>query len=295
VSGHPIKAVKTFSTGRARIRPQHAEHSGWPVPLWLLLSRTWGPPRPIHCFLIEHPDGLVLFDTGQDPASASDADYFPGGFTGLLYRRLARFELTPEDSVSHQIQAAGYAIDDVRTVVLSHLHQDHIGGLRELTKARIVVAEAEWQEMQQPRAEARGYLTRHIELPGLDWQRITFDPSTDDELAPFSARHDLAADGSLVLLPTPGHTEGSMSLLVRRAGTELLLVGDLSYDHVLMTRGVVPGIGVRSVLEQTTRDVLTLAEKLGGAAILPAHDPGTAARLDAALGTSGSQAAVPIS
>ena len=167
--------------------------------------------------------------------------------------------------------------------MLSHLHQDHIGGLRELGKARIVVADAEWQQMRQPRAEARGYLTRHIDLPGLQWQRITFDAVTDDELAPFSARHDLAADGSLVLLPTPGHTEGSMSLLVRRPGTELLLVGDLSYDHALMTRGAVPGIGVRSVLEQSTADVLELAERLGGAAVLPAHDPGTAARLEAAI------------
>ena len=76
-----------------------------------------------------------------------------------------------------------------------------------------------------------------------------------------------------------------MSLLVRRPDTELLLVGDLSYDHALMTRGVVPGIGARSVLEQSTRDVLALAERLGGAAVLPAHDPGTAARLEAALGS----------
>jgi N-acyl homoserine lactone hydrolase len=87
-----------------------------------------------------------------------------------------------------------------------------------------------------------------------------------------------------VLLPTPGHTEGSMSMLVRRPGTELLFVGDLSYDYELMTRGVVPGIGVRSVLEQSTHNVLQLAERLGGAAILPAHDPGTARRLEAALG-----------
>ena len=147
--------------------------------------------------------------------------------------------------------------------------------------------------MRRPRAEARGYLTRHIDLPGLKWQRITFDATTDDELTPFSARYDLVADGSLVLLPTPGHTEGSMSLLVRRPGTELLLVGDLSYDHALMARGVVPGIGARAVLERSTNDVLELAERLGGAAILPAHDPGTAARLEAALGEMPGPSASP--
>ena len=147
-----------------------------------------------------------------------------------------------------------------------------------------MVAEAEWRELESRRSELRGYLRRHIALPGLEWERITFSPTNETDLMPFTTRHDLFGDGSLVLIPTPGHTAGSLSMVVRAAGDPLLLVGDLAYDASLMARGVVPGVGDRAEIRISTRRVLELASRLGGAAILPAHDPGTAGRLRASAG-----------
>jgi glyoxylase-like metal-dependent hydrolase (beta-lactamase superfamily II) len=87
-------------------------------------------------------------------------------------------------------------------------------------------------------------------------------------------------DGSLVLLPTPGHTAGSMSLLVRRAGRPpLLLAGDLTYGADILQRGQLPGVGARRQLTESTRKVLALAEQLPGLVVLPAHDPAAARRL----------------
>src|SRR5690348_2899878 len=63
-----------------------------PLYWWLLTSRQWTPPQAINVYVIEHARGLILFDTGQDRASVTDGDYFPGGFTGLIYSRLARFD-----------------------------------------------------------------------------------------------------------------------------------------------------------------------------------------------------------
>jgi N-acyl homoserine lactone hydrolase len=186
--------------------------------------------------------------------------------------------------IGDQLRAVGYSPDDVRLVVLSHLHQDHIGGLGAFPKARIVVAEAEWRQIGGSRPELRGYLPRHIDLPGLDWQHVTFAPTDEHDLAPFSTRHDLVADGSLVLIPTPGHTKGSLSMVVRSLPTPLLLVGDLTYDVALMERGKVPGIGDRAESAASTKRVMELAARLGDAAILPAHDPRTATRLRAAGG-----------
>ena len=54
---------------------------------WLLTSRRWTAPRPINVYVIEHRDGLVLFDTGQDRASVTDPHDFPGGIVGFFYRR----------------------------------------------------------------------------------------------------------------------------------------------------------------------------------------------------------------
>src|SRR5664279_1803945 len=174
----------------------------------------------------------------------------------LVYRRLARFEIGPNETVSAQLAVLGYRAEDVRWVVLSHLHQDHIGGLRELTGARFVVSTTEWEAMQAPNAEMAAFLPRHADLPGATWDKVAFEPTTDSTLAPFVSAHDLLGDGSLILLPTPGHTAGSMSMLVRGRPAPLLLVGDLTYDVEAMRRGLVPGVGTRAALRETSDRVL---------------------------------------
>ena len=117
--------------------------------------------------MIEHSEGLVLFDTGQDRASVTDPTYFPGGPVRFPYDRLARFHLTPQDTLPAQLASRSYRPEDVRLAVLSHLHEDHIGGLRYLPNAEIVVSDTEWDELHKPLPELRGLLRRHIELPGL--------------------------------------------------------------------------------------------------------------------------------
>jgi hypothetical protein len=57
---------------------------------WLLTSRKWTAPLPINAYVVEHSNGLILFDTGQDRASVTNDSYFPDGFTGYLYDRLTR-------------------------------------------------------------------------------------------------------------------------------------------------------------------------------------------------------------
>jgi glyoxylase-like metal-dependent hydrolase (beta-lactamase superfamily II) len=135
-----------------------------------------------------------------------------------LYDRLARFGIGEGDTLTAQLATLGYAPADVGTAVVCHLHQDHIGGLPELTGAELPVPAAEWAELRGPAPELRGLLRSHIQLPGLGWHQIIPEPTRDPALAPFTRSLDVMGDGSLMLLPTPGHTAGSVSLLVRRAG-----------------------------------------------------------------------------
>jgi N-acyl homoserine lactone hydrolase len=123
-----VKAVSVISTGTVRIRPEHSYGSRKPLYWWLLTSRRWTPPRPVNVYVIEHASGLILFDTGQDRASVTDEAYFPGGATGYLYHRLARFDIGEDDTLTAQLATLGYAPADVDTAIVSHLHQDHIGG-----------------------------------------------------------------------------------------------------------------------------------------------------------------------
>jgi N-acyl homoserine lactone hydrolase len=281
----PIRRVSVVSTGQVQIRPDHVSSTWRPMFLWLLTSRQWTDPRPINAYVIEHRDGVVLFDTGQDRASVTDPEYFPGGITKVLYDRLARFEIGPQETLSAGLDRLGYATSDVHTAVLSHLHQDHIGGLGELGQSDIVVSQLEWDTLSGPRPELRGLMTRHIDLPGLRWKRITPAPTGDPILSPLAGSHDLFSDGSLVLLPTPGHTPGSISLLVRQAGhPPLLMVGDLTYDVHVFEEGHVPGVGIRRRLREATAMVNKLRERMPDLVILPAHDPGAEQRLAQATG-----------
>ena len=175
----PVRSVSVISTGTTQIHPQQPFGSRVPMYAWLVGSRRWTPPRPINVYLIEHEEGLVLFDTGQDRTSVTDADYFPGGLTGFLYDRLARFQIGPGDTLVAQLAQAGYAPSDVKLAILSHLHEDHIGGIPYLPDTEFLVSRAEWEAMQAPAPELRGFLRAHIERPDRRFRPLAFAPTTD--------------------------------------------------------------------------------------------------------------------
>jgi N-acyl homoserine lactone hydrolase len=280
----PIASMGMVSTGSVQVHPDHVAATWKPMMLWMLTSTKWAAPRPINVAVIEHTDGLVLFDTGQDRASLTDPGYFPGGITGAMYRRSARASIRADQTLTAGLGGLGYSASDVSVVVLSHLHQDHIGGLAQFSHARLYVSQAEWDTLDAPRAELAGLMRRHIDLPGLEWTRITPEPTSDPPLRPFTAAHDLFGDGSLVLIPTPGHTPGSLSLIVRRPGRPALaLVGDLTFAADLLERGHVPGAGSRKQLQQTTAMMNELSRNIGGLVVLATHDPAAQGLLSRAL------------
>ncbi|MER7245002.1 N-acyl homoserine lactonase family protein [Kribbella sp. NPDC000426] len=277
-SGDPVRAVSVISTGSVEIHPEHAYGSRKPLYWWLLTSRRWLPARPINVYVIEHANGLVLFDTGQDRASVTDPSYFPGGFNGVVYDRLAKFHIAEHQTLDAQLGTLGYSTADVDKAVISHLHQDHIGGIPQLSGSELLITASEWAQLSGFSPEARGFLRSHIDVPGARWKHVDF--TTEVDLTSFPRAFDVMGDGSILLFPTPGHTPGSISMLVRRRELPpLLMVGDLTYEAGLLERRQLPGVGDRDELARTTDNVLALAEELPGLVVLPAHDPTAAQRL----------------
>ncbi|MEU1970511.1 N-acyl homoserine lactonase family protein [Microbacterium sp. NPDC019599] len=275
-----------MSTGSVRIRPEHARRTWKPLALWLLTSRRWTSELPINVFVIEHADGLVLFDAGQDRRGVVDPEYFPAGLNGWFYRRLAMLQVGRHETLPALLVAAGYDPDRVTQVVFSHLHFDHIGGIRDFPNAEFVVSAVEWRQLRRPGAVLRGYLKRHIDLPGARWRLVDFDTARGGPVGEFTSTEDLFGDGSLRLLPTPGHTPGSLSLLLSRPGLDpILLVGDLTYDARRFDRDHVPGVGDRAQLQSMTDRVNRLRKDLPGLVIAAAHDPEAAARFEGAIGS----------
>jgi len=276
MNAETIKSVHVFSTGEGE---QHKEHRyGSPLPrlLWALTSQSW-IKIPINAFLIEHRDGLVLFDTGLDPAIGSDPNYIDSAIGRFLLHRIFRLHIGPDDRLNKKLEALGFAAADIRKAVISHLHFDHVGGIADIPQADLLVSKDEWAQLSAPHPEREWILREHIEIPGAQWRPIEFAPSDDPLFAPFGGSYDVMGDGSMILLPTPGHTPGSMSMLVRTGDAPpLLLVGDLTYQTDLLMKDQVPGTGDAKQLRASFAKVRTLKEQLPDLIILASHDPETA-------------------
>lgn len=196
--------VDRFSTGR--VRPKRAS-SG----LRRYLGGGWSDETlPVNAFLVHHPAGLCLFDTGQT-ARAAQPGYHQRWHP---YLRLARFELAPEAEIAPQLERTGIDPGDVRWIVLSHLHTDHVGGVGAFPSAEVIVSRVEWQRAQGLAGQLRGYVPQH-------W------PQHEPTLV--EPPHDLAGDGSLLVVPAPGHTPGHVALIVRDEDGGHFLGGDLAH------------------------------------------------------------------
>lgn len=166
---------------------------------------------PVPCFLIEHPKGLVLFDTGCNPQVAVD----PEGYWGIATRFLKNIRFTKDQVVDQQIKLHGYKPSDVKYVVVSHLHLDHAGGLALFPQAQFLVMKGEMPYAYWPERRARSAFILNDFLParGFDWKELDGDT-------------DLFDDGSMIMLKTAGHTPGESSLMVRLKSGPVVLTGD---------------------------------------------------------------------
>ena len=178
--------------------------------------------RPVNCFLVEHPAGLLLFDTGQS-ARAARPGYHQRWHP---YLRLARFELESRDEAAAQVRRLGQDPARVRWVCLSHLHTDHVGGLAGFRGAEVLVAAGEWRRATGCSGRLRGYVPQH-------WPRGV-EPTIIDlagpPIGPFAGSYDVAGDGRLLVVPLPGHTPDHLGLLVRAEHTAWLLAGDAANE-----------------------------------------------------------------
>ena len=277
-----ITAVHILTSGNAAQHPEHRFGTRKPQLWWVLFSRLW-VEIPLTYVAIEHKDGLVLFDTGLDPAIESDPTYISQWIGRVLLKRIFRLEIGPDEALDRKLARIGLNAHDVKKAVISHLHFDHMGGIKHIPQADLIVSKREWDILSEPHPEREWILREHIEIEGARWRPISFVPTDDPALAAFGEAYDVMGDESMVLLPTPGHTPGSMSMLLRRTGMPpIQLAADLTYQTDLLMNDQTPGTGDARALKQSFAKVRALKEALPDLVILAAHDPGIFRALEAA-------------
>jgi len=264
------------------------------------LSRRGGSwrwiPFPATVAVLRHPDGVVLVDAGHAPRFFDATARFPE----RLYRVLVPADLAAGEAAVDQLAAAGIAAADVTTVVLTHLHGDHLGGLRDFPAARIVHSAAVDLHGTVPgrRAPAahRREASSHGFLPALlpdDLGRrsVTAEDfrSVGTGLPGLPSGWDVAGDGSIVAVDLPGHGPGHLGVwLPATQGPPVLLVGDACWSRAALGGDLPPAPVLRMMADsdayRATIGVLAaLAEARPDVLIVPSHCATSVAAARAAL------------
>ncbi|HZS81676.1 MAG TPA: N-acyl homoserine lactonase family protein [Stellaceae bacterium] len=210
---------------------------------------------PIPSYLVAHPKGDLLFDTGMHP----DCQHDPAGRAGTRIAGLFKFHYRPGEEVSARLAAIGRDPEKVALVVNSHLHFDHVGGNALIPNATVVIQRREWEAGMDPEIAAlRGFNRRDYDL--------------GHKVRMVDGEHDVFGDGSVVLLPTYGHTPGHQSLKLRLQSGEVVLAADACYFcRTLRERRLPLRVHDRAEMHASLERLARL--EAGGARIFFGHDP----------------------
>jgi glyoxylase-like metal-dependent hydrolase (beta-lactamase superfamily II) len=171
--------------------------------------------------ILEHPrEGLVLYDTGYSSRFIEATRSFPE----RLYSLVTPVACAPEETAVAQLAALGYRPDDVRQVVISHFHADHISALADFRKARFRCFRRAFETVRRRRrlhALCSGFLPAL--LPSDFEARLDFVDESHQytlpvDLSPFARGFSLFGDESALAIPLDGHAHGQLGLLVQGSG-----------------------------------------------------------------------------
>lgn len=178
---------------------------------------------PVAAHLIEHPDGNILYDTGCHPESMGPNGRWPADF-----QRLFPYHGGEECQLPNRLEALGYGPDQMRYVVLSHLHNDHAGCVEFFRKSQVIVHQDEFSMALRQYAlrNSGSYVWKDTDTwlkNELNWHLITPDQG-DVKLA----------DGVRILNFGVGHAAGMLGLKIDfRSRPGILLVSDACYNRTV--------------------------------------------------------------
>lgn len=168
---------------------------------------------PVSMWVIDHPKGLVVFDTGNNVA-VSDGNctkHWVAGNCDFLKPNQKR-----EDVIDAQLKKLGYTPDQVKAVITSHAHLDHIGNIKMFPKAIHVIQKKELYQAWWPEKFQRDggvFVVGDFDGPARDFNYLELEGD-----------YDLFGDGSVTILSTPGHTLGHQSVKVKLASGKTIVM-----------------------------------------------------------------------
>jgi glyoxylase-like metal-dependent hydrolase (beta-lactamase superfamily II) len=269
-----IMKIHAIQTGTVFVKQRQMQGKGHGVQRLLntMFDKEWSEPLPIYAWVIEHPEGIIVVDTGET-ARTAEPGYFPRWHP--YYKLAVRIQVAPEEEIGPQLRTLGIAPEDVRQVILTHMHTDHAGGLSHFPKSEILVTRSEYEAAKGVKGQIRGYLPQHWP----SWFRPTLLTFDAVPFGPFANSHTLTKAGDVILVSTIGHAPGHMSVILKEGEQAIFFAGDTSYNQRLMLDEVLDGVAANEqVAGETVHAIHTFVQQTP-TVYLPSHDPAAARRL----------------
>jgi glyoxylase-like metal-dependent hydrolase (beta-lactamase superfamily II) len=256
--------IHALTTGTVRLKHAflHAK-TGPRRQLDLFLPGPWSEPMPIHCWAIEHDGRLVLVDTGET-AGANDIPF-------------CHFDVTPDHELPRALTKVGLALADVDTVVLTHMHGDHVDGAVHVRRPVLVHD----RELAFARSFRSRFFQRVLRQPmptGVNYETFALDGGP---FGAFTASRPLSDDGRIVAVATPGHTPGHIAVVcVDDDGNHVMLAGDATDTLEQLHARRPDAIAPKPAVSVATMDAILSHGRDHPTVFLPSHDPESSARLE---------------
>ena len=270
-------SITILETGTIRIRPSHRTQSAHKNThlrrLTVLTDLAWTEPLPINTYLISHPEGYILFDTGESP-KAMKPGYFPAWMP--FFHTAVDIHVREHEGIRSRLQEHGLSPSDLSAVVISHLHHDHGDGIADLAGSPIYVSPEHWDAYKSPiKATLEGAVPKQWPK---DFKPKLLQPS-GGPIGPWNVSYPITRDGRVVAVDTPGHVPGHICLIVYGDSTTYLLGGDATYDQELLDRELTDGVNIKPLLAVDSLRKIKDFSRSERVVLLPAHDPNAARRL----------------
>ena len=192
---------------------------------------------PVGFFVVVHPMGNFLFDTGNNDKIITDPSYWGPFIQGLTPER------TPDVAIDTQLKKIGLTPNDIKFVAVGHMHLDHGGNVCKFPNAVFLVQKAEMKNAAWPEAGTAGpYIPGDVGCLRNDLGQALPNKNKMEQL---DGDLDVYGDGSVVLKSWPGHTPGSQMAIVRlpKTGT-VILTSDNVYFSENVTKNLLPDISL---------------------------------------------------